>query len=95
MIKDSSLTSIVNQILPQFARFHTKPNNSKSSRGPKVAAAPIKEVNGVIQLLEDEEEAPATKKQKTQTNEVVELLDEEDSKKPAAVSSEPIVLDLT
>ena len=92
MTKDSSLTGIVNQILPQFARFREKPNkpSSRAARA-KAAAMPIKEVNGVIELLEDEE-APAAKKQKTDA--VVELLDEEDSK-PAAVSREPVVLDLT
>jgi len=93
MAKDSSLTATVNQILPQFARFNTKPNkpSSRAARAPKVAPAPIKEVNGIIELLDDEE-VPVAKKQKT--NEIVELLDEEDSK-PAAVVREPIVLDLT
>ena len=90
MTKDSSLTGTVNAILPQFERFHAKSNKpSRVARAPKVV---VKEVNGVIELLEDEE-APAAKKQKT--NDIVELLDEDDDSKPAAVALEPIVLDLT
>lgn len=97
MAKDSSLMGTVNQILPHFARFQTKPNNNKSSAraGRAVAPTPIKEVDGVIQLLEDEEVPPVAKKQKS--NEVVDLLDDEEDSKPAAstVVGEPAVLDLT
>lgn len=91
MAKDSSLTGTVNQILPQFARFHVKNIKPRASAArPKL---PIKEVNGVIELLDADEKPPATKKQKS--NEVVELLDEENDAKPAAVPREAIVLDLT
>lgn len=93
MAKDSSLTGTVNQILPQFARFHVNSKPSSRAARAKVAPTPIKEVNGVIELLEDEQKPPAAKKQKT--NEVVELLDEDDDAKPAAIAREPIVLDLT
>jgi ubiquitin-protein ligase len=98
MAKDSSLMGTVNQILPNFARFHTKPNNNNksSARAARaVAPTPIKEVDGVIQLLEDDEVPPVAKKQKS--NEVVNLLDDEEDSKPAAsaVVGEPAVLDLT
>lgn len=94
MTKDSSLTGTVNQILPQFARFLANSKPSSRAARAKAAPTPIREVNGVIELLDDDRKPPAAKKQKS--NEVVELLEEDDAK-PAAVAGarDPIVLDLT
>ena len=89
MAEDSTLTALVEQILPQFTHFHAKPKN-RVARAPKTAIA-MKEVNGVIELLDDDE-PPARKKQKVDN--VVEL-DDDDSKPAAFVPSPPAVLDLT
>lgn len=91
MSKDSSVVNIVQEILPQFSRFNTK-SKARVAKAPKVAAVPVKEVNGVIELLDDDEQS-APKKRKR--NEVVYLSDDNcDSKKPAARVQHD-VLDLT
>lgn len=89
MSKDSLVVGIVQEILPQFARFNAKPK-ARAGKAPKVAAASVTEVNGVIELLDDDEQ-PSPKKRKP--NEVVDLFDDCDSK-PAA-RAQPVVLDLT
>jgi baculoviral IAP repeat-containing protein 6 len=90
MAVDPSHVGIVQEILPQLARFNTKPNKTRDAKALPVAASPFKEVNGVIELLDDGGQ-PHRKKHKP--NEVVVLLDDGDSKPAARV--QPVVLDLT